>query len=253
MLEQFKELHDKNASQCDITNFDFEVEPGVNIKVYVIRPKNLPKTGNPANIDAHGGGAVLLDAEMFNMDMAKHAILKKCIIFNVNYRKGPETKCPGGQQDFAKVIEHVYNNADKWGVDRSKICASGVSGGGWICLGATILLARARKAHMIKAQFLWTPMISDSTSGCKKEDLKEYEMEPETMTAIFKLLAKDFTDQKNDENLYPGLCPDEIFEKLPPMAIFTAEFDFLRRDCLALKERALKHGKLLDFHDTPGC
>jgi len=64
--------------------------------VFVIKPKNLPKDGNACEIHAHGGGAVLGYAEMYNETMAEHAIKKKCVFFNVDYRKAPETKCPGG-------------------------------------------------------------------------------------------------------------------------------------------------------------
>jgi len=40
---------------------------------------------------------------------------------------------------------------------------------------------------------------------------------------------------------------------LPPFAIFTSEFDFLRRDCLALAARGKEVGKLLDISDIPGA
>jgi len=64
------------------------------------------------------------------------------VVFNVDYRKGPEAKCPKGQQDFAKVIEHVYNNANSFGVNNKQMMASGCSGGGWICFGACHLLTK---------------------------------------------------------------------------------------------------------------
>ncbi len=57
-----KDYFDKKAAQCNITDFDLEVEKGVMIKVFVIRPKGLPEKGNACEIHAHGGGAVLLDA-----------------------------------------------------------------------------------------------------------------------------------------------------------------------------------------------
>lgn len=39
--------------------------------------------------------------------------------------------------------------------------------------------------------------------------------------------------------------------KMPPFAIFVSEFDFLRKDGLALAERGKKCGKLLDISDLP--
>jgi len=84
------------VAQCDISDFDLEVEEGLTIKVFVIRPKTLAKKDNACEIHAHGGGAVMLDAEMFNPVMAGTASRKNCVLFNVDYRKGPEYKCPKG-------------------------------------------------------------------------------------------------------------------------------------------------------------
>jgi len=50
----------------------------------------------------------------------------------------------------------------------------------------------------------------------------------------------------------PGRMSDALLKKVPPFAIFTSEFDFLRRDCLALAARGKKVGKLLDMSDIPG-
>jgi len=39
---------------------------------------------------------------------------------------------------------------------------------------------------------------------------------------------------------------------VPPFAIWTSEFDFLKRDNLKLAERGKKVGKLLDISNIPG-
>jgi len=66
------------------------------IKIWMIRPKNLPKENNAAYIYAHGGGAVTLSADVENDLMAHTALNLECVVFNVNYRKGPEAKAPKG-------------------------------------------------------------------------------------------------------------------------------------------------------------
>lgn len=81
---------------CNITDFDLEVEKGVTIKVFVIKPKSLQEKGNACEIHAHGGGAVLLNAEIMNPLMCVTALDKNCVLFNVDYRKAPEAKCPKG-------------------------------------------------------------------------------------------------------------------------------------------------------------
>lgn len=72
------------------------------------------------------------------------ALNLNCIVFNVDFRNAPEAKAPKGSIDFVKAIEHVYRNADKYNVDKDKICMAGISGGGWACLGAALILAKKK-------------------------------------------------------------------------------------------------------------
>lgn len=71
-----KPYYNQHMEQCEITDFDLEVGNGESIKVFVIRPKSLPKDGNACEIHAHGGGAVMMDAEMFNGLIAVWAVQK---------------------------------------------------------------------------------------------------------------------------------------------------------------------------------
>ena len=44
----------------------------------------------------------------------------------------------------------------------------------------------------------------------------------------------------------------ELCKQLPPTAVFTSEFDFLRGDALLFAEKLEKAGKLLGLQDMPG-
>ena len=68
--------------------------------------------------------------------MIRWAHKYKCCVFNVEYRLAPEAKAPGGARDFMHTFLHVYNNAGKFNIDKTKIVIAGDSGGGYICLGA---------------------------------------------------------------------------------------------------------------------
>ena len=70
------------------------------------------------------------------------------------------------------------------------------------------------------------------------------------ITGVFHLLAENY-DDKNDQ-LFPGRCSDELLKQVPPFALWTSEFDFLKRDSLKLAERGKKLGKLLDISNIPG-
>jgi len=52
--------------------------------------------------------------------------------------------------------------------------------------------------------------------------------------------------------LYPGRITDEFMKKIPPFAVWTSEFDGMRRDNLKIAERGKAVGKLLDLSNMPG-
>ena len=85
--------------------------------------------------------------------MSYVAVNLQCVVFNVDYRLVPEVRAPVPQEDFLDALYYVRDHADELGVDKSKICIAGASGGGWVVVGATNLLAKAGKSNYVKALF----------------------------------------------------------------------------------------------------
>ena len=86
--------------------------------------------------------------------MAHTAVNLNCVVFNIDYRLGPEVKAPTGQQDFVDAVNHVLASPANYGINPAKTCISGCSGGGWIIVGAANLLAKANDLGKIKAIFV---------------------------------------------------------------------------------------------------
>lgn len=129
--------------------------------------------------------------------MAIMAVNLNCVVFSIDYRLGPEHKCPKGQQDFVDSLVHVFFDTKKYGIDQKRIAIGGISGGGWIVAGAMNLIIKENKPYqLIKAVFIQTGMLSDETSKVPEDQLTEYERDwgspPKVMTQIYRLLAKDF-------------------------------------------------------------
>ena len=83
--------------QCVESSFDLPVSNGeVKIKVFVIKTRETEPTGNSAFVFAHGSGlnGTLLSAEENLAECYRYAVDWNCIVFSVDYRKAPETKCP---------------------------------------------------------------------------------------------------------------------------------------------------------------
>ena len=134
------------------------MQDGTKIDMYIYRPKTLKSQSAPGMIYAHGGGGVFTDATLSHGYLSIVAVNLNCVIFSVNYRKGPEVKAPQGSQDFVDAINYVLSKAGSYGCDANKFAACGVSGGGWILCGAANILARANDIAKIKALFFETPM-----------------------------------------------------------------------------------------------
>lgn len=247
-------FYEQQMAKCDISDFEFKVRDGTPIKVFVVRPKHLDASKkHPGYLYAHGGGAWSCRAHQFNNNMSHVALNLNCVVFNVDYRLSPEVKCPTGQQDFVDALFHVRDNADQYGVDINKLCISGASGGGYICTGAAVLLAKENKSHYVKACMVQTGMLSNQIDLVPESELNEMEMGCKAInTFTYEILSKDYKAEINDDQLMPGKASDAILAKLPPCAVFTSEFDILLRDNLVFAERLRKVGKLLALSNMPG-
>jgi len=169
------------------------------MKVDVIKPKSLKnKKGLPMMCYNHGGGAVMFSKNEMTKALAGYALAFGMIIFNVDYRLAPETKCPGGQMDAAAAVEYMYTNAEQFAGDKTSITLSGDSGGSWIAMGAAILLGRANKQHMVRLLFLGNPMINDTESRVDRTTVPDWEKglinKDSDNSFSYRLLAKDFEE-----------------------------------------------------------
>jgi len=124
---------------CDVTTIDLPVQNGeATIKILMIKPQEQAKENQASFIFAHGDGAVSGSAESSLFEATRYAVDWDCVCFSVDYRIGPEVQSPRNFLDFVEAIEFIHLNADSYGIDKTKICAGGNSGGAWVSLGAMI-------------------------------------------------------------------------------------------------------------------
>ena len=224
------------------------------VPVYTYTPKMLQGTGwkHAAYIYAHGGGAIVIEAATYKPILSHFAVSCNTVIFNVDYRLAPETKCPNNIKDFYEVIKYVHENADTLGIDPNKIVIGGESGGGYICLGAMVLLAQNDEGNLVKLAIPSIPMVDDYTFTDTAAMTKEEKENNPAMRKTWKLIAADFEAQKNDPLLFPGKATDEILEKFPPTIVEEAEFDMFITEATRLAYRLRRAGRLLEFVVIPG-
>merc|ERR1719300_1949341 len=154
----------KAYASCDNTVLEVPTKHDgeYNVKVLVHSPKSLAgEKARPAIVYAHGGGCIGGSAEMYKGFLAHMAVDSEVIVFNVDYRLAPETRCPNNVLDFYETIKYVSANAEDLGVDPARIAMAGESGGGYICSGTMVQLALKEEAGFVKVAIPAIAMIDD--------------------------------------------------------------------------------------------
>lgn len=87
-----------------------------------------PASPRPAVIYIHGGGFRILSKNTHWM-MARAFAEQGFVVFNINYRLGPEHPYPTPLEDAAAALAWVHKNASKYGADPANITFAGESAG----------------------------------------------------------------------------------------------------------------------------
>lgn len=226
------------------TKFETITDSGNEVGLWRYYPRHIEKIKNrPALVFIHGGGWVggtTYVVENFCKLIAEKA---NCVVFNVDYSLAPEKPYPNGLNDNYCAVKHVYDNAEKYGVDKTKIAVGGDSAGGNYA-AAVSLRARDEEIPMIALQVLIYPAVAigdASVSGYNwSEDMikiaQELEEKIRPLTGLGRP-SKDFSDPilssylpsfdlVNDPYVSPMLAKSH--SNLPKAILVGAEFDGLR-------------------------
>ena len=226
------------------TKFETITESGNKVGVWRYYPRHLEKkNNNKALVFFHGGGWIggtTYVVENFCKLIAERA---NCVVFNVDYSLAPEKPYPNGLNDNFCAVKHIYDNAEKYSIDKTKIAVAGDSAGGNYA-AVVSLKARDEKIPMIAMQVLIYPAVAigdASVPGYKWSDdmimiAPELEEKVRPLTGLGRP-TKDFTDPilssylssfdlVNDPYVSPMVA--KSYSNLPKAILVGAEFDGLR-------------------------
>lgn len=134
------------------------------VRVYLINAE--PERKRPAILYIHGGGFVLGRAADTVNGLQQLAREFDCVIVSVDYRLAPETPFPGALEDNYSALRWLYTEADRLGVDPTRLVIMGKSAGGGHAAMLSIA-ARDRGEVPVKAQILIYPMLDDRTGSTR--------------------------------------------------------------------------------------
>lgn len=224
-------------TQFERLNFDSN-EVGL-WRYYPRKPER--KADRPCLIYIHGGGWVGGSVYTLEHQCRLIAELADAVVFNVDYSLAPEKKFPHGFNDCFNTLKHVYNNAEHYGIDRTRITVAGDSAGGNLT-AAVAVKDKEMGSHMVARQVLIYPCVTFVNRGIEgyQWDIDEFVMSDEQREMIEPVLGlgrpRDDAEETNDTYLEssadlrnPYVSP--IFADshgLPPALCIGAEFDGLR-------------------------
>ena len=156
----------------------------------------------------------------------------------MQYRLAPEHTFPAAHDDAQKGAEIIWQNAAELGVDRQKITLAGDSAGGHLAL-VTALRLKAAQVWQPAQLILIYPML-DATACFESytSNGDDYVITRDALLSGYELYLGE-TDP-----MHPEASPlwRDDFNGLPPVHIFTAEYDPLCDEGEALFQRMTGQG-----------
>ncbi len=150
-------------------------EPDVLVRVS--RPK-APSGPAGCLFSIHGGGYVIGTCLMDDPFFDHYCVEFGCVGVSVEYRLAPETPYPGPLEDCYRGLAWTFAHCADLGVDPNRIGVRGVSAGGGLAAGLS-LLARDRGELDVAFALLECPMLDDRqiTPSSRYDDLMVWSRE----------------------------------------------------------------------------
>jgi putative ergosteryl-3beta-O-L-aspartate hydrolase len=214
------------------------------------------KAKRPAVINLHGGGFVVGTAT--DDALWAGAVLKAldAVVFSVNYRLAPEYPFPKAVEDCADAVLQIARRSDELGIDTDRIIISGFSAGGSLSLACWSLLQDpgrwgyqlAGVPPTVAGFVLYYPLLDFTIArphkrlSCVKPDLTLSKNLTDLFDAsyVYPQIPKP---DRNDPRLSPGLMPDEMLHRMPPVHLCICEYDMLHAEGQRFATRLKNAGK----------
>ena len=209
-----------------------------------------PQGNGPFNalVYFHGGGWVLNFAGRYDAQLSDMAEKINSVIISVNYQKSPEHKFPIPFNDCYEGLEWVVNHASELNINSRKVGVGGDSAGG--NLASAVALA-ARDRGTIELAYQWLIYPCNGPEFVDSPDIPnatDFGLDQRGM----KWLWEQYIDPIDRTNPYAVPHAAASYIGLPPTVIITAEYDVLRADGIAYRDKLIAAGVTVYYKDCMG-
>ncbi|WP_068070489.1 alpha/beta hydrolase [Novosphingobium lentum] len=222
------------------------------VRCMMLRPAAMAANA-PAILHMHGGGHVLGMPEMNAGQLMQWADALGCLILSVDYRLAPETRFPGALEDCYAALGWLHDEADRLGIDRTRIAVSGESAGGALAAGLA-LYARDRGEFAICFQHLEQPRLDDRTATSADPNPYTGEFVWTRESSHYCWIAQ-LGKEPGGDGTSPYAAPSRATDltRLSRAFIGVGTLDLFVDECLDYAHRLIRSGVPTELHVYPGC
>lgn len=172
-------------------------------------------------------------------------------LVSVGYRLAPENPHPTPVEDCYAGLAWVAKNAGELGLDADSLVIGGVSAGGGLAAGTT-LLARARGGPALLGQLLLCPMLDDRNDSVSSQQMAG--------VGVWDRVANDtgwsalLGEAKGGPDVSPYAAPARAkdLSGLPPAFLDVGSAETFRDEVVEYASRIWKAGGSAELHVWPG-
>jgi acetyl esterase len=192
------------------------------VRIYI--PKGSATRKRPLVVFFHGGGFFSGDLDTHDIMLRHLTNVSEAEVISVDYGLAPEHPFPAGLEDCYAAVLWASTNADKLGIDPTKIATAGDSAGGNLSTGV-VQMIRDRGGPKLTMQVLFYP----TTAGIADTPTREqFRAKALIDTHYIALVTRAYIASPGDDlsPLFASLRSDP--KGVPPTLVISAGMDTLR-------------------------
>lgn len=223
---------------------------GADIVVSIVQAKG--RTGHgPGIFHTHGGGMIIGDRFTGALGFADWLHTYNAVMVTVEYRLAPEFPDPYPVEDCYAALQWTVENADQLGIEADRLIIAGMSAGGGLAAGVS-LLARDRGGPHLAAQLLQCPMLDDRdiTHSTRQIDGVGVWDRGSNVVGWTALLGE--RKGSDDVSIYAAPARATDLSNLPPAFIDCGTAEVFRDEDVAYASAIWAAGGVAELHVWPG-
>ncbi|MDO4170700.1 MAG: alpha/beta hydrolase [Lachnospiraceae bacterium] len=208
------------------------------------------KEKEPVLFDLHGGGFVMHTADV-DINICRYFRENcHCKVVSIDYAKAPEHPYPQAVNEVYEVIKYFTMHAEKYGIDKDRMCIGGHSAGGNLT-AVTCLRSLKEKEFSFRGQILDYPPLDLSINPYDKP-CPEGAIPPKIAAAFDACYLPD-SNHEIDPYVSPVYSKREDMIGLPDALVIAAGHDSLHDEAVHYYKLLCESGvqsKLLEYPNS---